>query len=126
MSWRKLIIYGVIAIFAKIAFADIIVQLNTNRPINDVSDKFVSFTMKPEDLYEALDGPQRCVLKSSDINAIFYKLIWFNRKSVTRMASMLSDAHIKFVGDYYFASERDTHLRNPTKIVWKGFNKWTK
>ncbi|XP_073816706.1 uncharacterized protein [Musca autumnalis] len=85
---------------------DIMVQLNVNRPVNDVSDKFVSFTMKPEDLYEALDGS--------------------HRKSITRMASMLSHSHLKFVGDYYFASKKNTKLRNPTKIVWKGFNKWTR
>ena len=40
---------------------------------------------------------------------------------------MLSHAHVKFVGDFYFATKTDTiRLRNPTKIVWKGFNKWTK
>ncbi|XP_059217813.1 uncharacterized protein LOC106095284 isoform X2 [Stomoxys calcitrans] len=106
MSWKYLISVALIAIWIKLSLGDIVVQLNINRPVNDVSDKFVSFTMKPEDLYEALDGS--------------------HRKSITRMASMLDHSHIKFVGDYYFASETNTKLRNPTKIVWKGFNKWTR
>ncbi|XP_058982868.1 uncharacterized protein LOC101898197 isoform X2 [Musca domestica] len=106
MAWKRFIIYLSIALCAKFANADIMVQLNINRPVNDVSDKFVSFTMKPEDLYEALDGS--------------------HRKSITRMASMLSHSHLKFVGDYYFATKKNTKLRNPTKIVWKGFNKWTR
>lgn len=59
MSWRVLIIYGFIVLWSGITVADIIVQLNVNRPVNDVSDKFISFIMKPEDLYEALDGSHR-------------------------------------------------------------------
>ncbi|XP_075147960.1 uncharacterized protein LOC142221953 isoform X2 [Haematobia irritans] len=105
-SWRYLITLGFLTIWIGITLGDIVVQLNINRPVNDVSDKFISFTMKPEDLYEALDGS--------------------HRKSITRMASLLNHSHLKFVGDYYFASETNTKLRNPTKIVWKGFNKWTR
>ena len=42
------------------------------------------------------------------------------------MANLLSDAYIKFVGDYHFASKSETKVRNPTRIVWKGFNRWTR
>lgn len=60
MSWlRSLYFHGVLLLFAHLVWTDVIVQLNINRPINDVSDKFVSFTMKPEDLYKALDGSNR-------------------------------------------------------------------
>ncbi|XP_017101696.2 uncharacterized protein [Drosophila bipectinata] len=86
--------------------ADTLVQLHVNRPYNDVNEKFVSFAVRPEDLYDALDGK--------------------NRKAVTNMATLLGDAHIKFVGDFYFASNAPTRLRNPTKIIWKGFNRWTR
>ncbi|XP_034661523.1 uncharacterized protein LOC117897048 [Drosophila subobscura] len=86
--------------------ADTMVQLHVNRPYNDVSEKFVSFAVRPEDLYDALDGK--------------------NRKAVTSMATLLGEAHIKFVGDFYFASKAPTRLRNPTKIIWKGFNRWTR
>ncbi|KAI8130575.1 hypothetical protein FF38_06183 [Lucilia cuprina] len=108
MSWlRSIFFYAGLLLFAHYAIADVIVQLNINRPIYDVSDKFISFSIKPEDLYKALDGS--------------------NRKTITRMASMLSHSHVKFVGDFYFASKTEgIRLRNPTKIVWKGFNKWTK
>lgn len=105
MYWSGFFIGLCMAAVAAIAAADTLVQLNINRPINDVSSKFVSFSMKPEDLYRALDGPKR--------------------KTITRMASMLGNAHIKFIGDYNFAEMTETRLRNPTKIVWKGFNKWS-
>lgn len=63
-----------------------------------------------------------CELIGKCLNNIFYF-----RKTITRMASMLSHSHVKFVGDYYFAAKTEgIRLRNPTKIVWKGFNKWTK
>ncbi|XP_016987551.2 uncharacterized protein LOC108050389 [Drosophila rhopaloa] len=91
---------------AIVCWADTLVQLNVNRPYNDVNEKFVSFAVRPEDLYDALDGK--------------------NRKAVTSLANLLGDAHIKFVGDFYFASNAPTRLRNPTKIIWKGFNRWTK
>ncbi|KAH8417446.1 hypothetical protein KR222_000051 [Zaprionus bogoriensis] len=86
--------------------ADTLVQLHVNRPYNDVSEKFVSFAVRPEDLYDALDGK--------------------NRKAVTSMAALLGDAYVKFVGDFYFATNAPTRLRNPTKIIWKGFNRWTR
>ncbi|EDV93301.1 GH19226 [Drosophila grimshawi] len=85
--------------------ADTLVQLHVNRPYNDVSEKFVSFAVRPEDLYDALDGK--------------------NRKAVTSMAALLEDAYVKFVGDFYFATNAPKRLRNPTKIIWKGFNRWT-
>ncbi|XP_052856087.1 LOW QUALITY PROTEIN: uncharacterized protein LOC128264569 [Drosophila gunungcola] len=91
---------------AVVSWADTLVQLHVNRPYNDVNEKFVSFAVRPEDLYDALDGK--------------------NRKAVTSLANLLGDAHIKFVGDFYFASNAPTRLRNPTKIVWKGFNRWTR
>ncbi|KAH8382341.1 hypothetical protein KR009_002965 [Drosophila setifemur] len=90
----------------ELSWADTLVQLHVNRPYNDVNEKFVSFAVRPEDLYDALDGK--------------------NRKAVTNMANMLGDAHLKFVGDFYFASNAPTRLRNPSKIIWKGFNRWTK
>ncbi|KAL7727758.1 hypothetical protein ACLKA6_008090 [Drosophila palustris] len=86
--------------------ADTLVQLHVNRPYNDVSEKFVSFAVKPEDMYDALDGK--------------------NRKAVTSMAALLGDAYVKFIGDFYFATNAPTRLRNPTKIIWKGFNRWTR
>ncbi|XP_060645507.1 uncharacterized protein LOC132784120 [Drosophila nasuta] len=88
------------------AQADTLVQLHVNRPYNDVSEKFVSFAVKPEDMYDALDGK--------------------NRKAVTSMAALLGDAYVKFTGDFYFATNAPTRLRNPTKIIWKGFNRWTR
>nr|XP_036677908.1 uncharacterized protein LOC118879028 [Drosophila suzukii] len=91
---------------AVVCWADTLVQLHVNRPYNDVNEKFVSFAVRPEDLYDALDGK--------------------NRKAVTNLANLLGDAHIKFVGDFYFASNAPTKLRNPTKIIWKGFNRWTR
>ncbi|XP_033167090.1 uncharacterized protein LOC117145510 [Drosophila mauritiana] len=91
---------------AVVCFADTLVQLHVNRPYNDVNEKFVSFAVRPEDLYDALDGK--------------------NRKAVTNLANLLGDAHIKFVGDFYFASNAPTRLRNPTKIIWKGFNRWSR
>ncbi|KAH8268035.1 hypothetical protein KR018_007428 [Drosophila ironensis] len=86
--------------------ADTLVQLHVNRPYNDVNEKFVSFAVRPEDLYDALDGK--------------------NRKAVTNLATLLGDSHVKFIGDFYFASNAPTRLRNPTKIIWKGFNRWTR
>lgn len=86
--------------------ADTLVQLHVNRPYNDVNEKFVSFAVKPEDLYDALDGK--------------------SRKAVTSMAALLGDAYVKFIGDFYFASNAPQRLRNPTKIIWKGFNRWTR
>ncbi|ALC46096.1 CG14309 [Drosophila busckii] len=86
--------------------ADTLVKLHVNRPYNDVHEKFVSFVVKPEDLYDALDGK--------------------HRKAVTSMAALLGDAFVKFDGDFYFASNAPTRLRNPTKIIWKGFNRWTR
>lgn len=56
---RNLYFCGLFLLFALKVNADVIVQLNINRPINDVSDKFISFTIKPEDLYKALDGSNR-------------------------------------------------------------------
>ncbi|KAM7361967.1 uncharacterized protein ACRADG_012829 [Cochliomyia hominivorax] len=108
MSWlHNICIYGLFLILTLQVRADVMVQLNINRPINDVSDKFISFSLRPEDLYKALDGT--------------------NRKTITRMAAMLSNSNVKFVGDFYFAAKTEgIRLRNPTKIVWKGFNKWTK
>ncbi|XP_037732639.1 uncharacterized protein LOC119563360 [Drosophila subpulchrella] len=91
---------------AVVCWADTLVQLHVNRPYNDVNEKFVSFAVRPEDLYDALDGK--------------------NRKAVTNLANLLGDAHIKFVGDFYFASNAPSKLRNPTKIIWKGFNRWTR
>ncbi|XP_016948360.1 uncharacterized protein LOC108023410 [Drosophila biarmipes] len=91
---------------AVVCWADTLVQLHVNRPYNDVNEKFVSFAVRPEDLYDALDGK--------------------NRKAVTNLANLLGDSHIKFVGDFYFASNAPTKLRNPTKIIWKGFNRWTR
>ncbi|XP_017013626.2 uncharacterized protein [Drosophila takahashii] len=91
---------------AVVCWADTLVQLHVNRPYNDVNEKFVSFAVRPEDLYDALDGK--------------------NRKAVTNLANLLGDAHIKFVGDFYFASNAPSRLRNPTKIIWKGFNRWTR
>ncbi|XP_017035955.1 uncharacterized protein [Drosophila kikkawai] len=91
---------------AVVCLADTLVQLNVNRPYNDVNEKFVSFAVRPEDLYDALDGK--------------------SRKAVTNLANLLGDAHIKFIGDFYFASNAPTRLRNPTKIIWKGFNRWTR
>ncbi|KAH8288778.1 hypothetical protein KR054_009510 [Drosophila jambulina] len=91
---------------AVVCRADTLVQLNVNRPYNDVNEKFVSFAVRPEDLYDALDGK--------------------NRKAVTNLANLLGDAHIKFIGDFYFASNAPSRLRNPTKIIWKGFNRWTR
>ncbi|XP_017039772.1 uncharacterized protein LOC108087101 [Drosophila ficusphila] len=96
----------VLVSLAIVCWADTLVQLNVNRPFNDVNEKFVSFAVKPEDLYDALDGK--------------------NRKGVTNLANLLGDAHIKFVGDFYFASNAPTRLRNPSKIIWKGFNRWTR
>ena len=55
----KIFLSGCVLLFAQTIWADIVVQLNINRPINDVSDKFISFTLKPEDLYKALDGRHR-------------------------------------------------------------------
>lgn len=86
--------------------ADTLVQLHVNRPYNDVNEKFVSFAVRPEDMYDALDGK--------------------NRKAVTSMAALLGDAYVKFTGDFYFATNAPTRLRNPTKIIWKGFNRWTR
>lgn len=86
--------------------ADTLVQLHVNRPYNDVNEKFVSFAVRPEDMYDALDGK--------------------NRKAVTSMAALLGDAYVKFIGDFYFATNAPTRLRNPTKIIWKGFNRWTR
>lgn len=94
-----------LAVLAKTG-ADTLVQLHVNRPYNDVSEKFVSFAVRPEDLYDALDGK--------------------NRKAVTSMAALLGDAYVKFIGDFYFATNAPTRLRNPTKIIWKGFNRWTR
>lgn len=91
---------------AVVCWADTLVQLNVNRPYNDVNEKFVSFAVRPEDLYDALDGK--------------------NRKAVTNLANLLGNAHVKFIGDFYFASNAPTRLRNPTKIIWKGFNRWTR
>lgn len=60
ISWLgNIVLYGVLSLLVQSAWADVIVQLNINRPINDVSEKFVSFTMKPEDLYMGLDGSNR-------------------------------------------------------------------
>lgn len=56
---RNLYFWGLILLLIYEIKADVIVQLNINRPINDVSDKFISFTIKPEDLYKALDGSNR-------------------------------------------------------------------
>ncbi|KAH8312159.1 hypothetical protein KR044_009626 [Drosophila immigrans] len=95
-----------LALLAAAAHADTLVQLHVNRPYNDVSEKFVSFAVKPEDMYDALDGK--------------------NRKAVTSMAALLGDAYVKFIGDFYFATNAPTRLRNPTKIIWKGFNRWTR
>ncbi|XP_030370825.1 uncharacterized protein LOC115621345 [Scaptodrosophila lebanonensis] len=95
-----------LAAFLAVSWADTLVQLHVNRPYNDVSEKFVSFAVKPEDLYDALDGP--------------------NRKALTGMAAMLGDSYVKFIGDFYFATNAPKRLRNPTKIIWKGFNRWTR
>lgn len=102
---RLLLIVLLLAVLAKTG-ADTLVQLHVNRPYNDVSEKFVSFAVRPEDLYDALDGK--------------------NRKAVTSMAALLGDAYVKFIGDFYFATNAPTRLRNPTKIIWKGFNRWTR
>lgn len=56
---RNLYLWSLILLLIYEIKADVIVQLNINRPINDVSDKFISFTIKPEDLYKALDGSNR-------------------------------------------------------------------
>ncbi|EDW80570.1 uncharacterized protein Dwil_GK11492 [Drosophila willistoni] len=100
---QVLLLSGLLAV---VCWGDTLVQLHVNRPYNDVSEKFVSFAVKPEDLYDALDGK--------------------NRKAVTSMAALLGDAYIKFIGDFYFATNAPTRLRNPTKIIWKGFNRWTR
>jgi len=44
---------------AVVCWADTLVQLHVNRPYNDVNEKFVSFAVRPEDLYDALDGKNR-------------------------------------------------------------------
>ncbi|XP_036344560.1 uncharacterized protein LOC118753791, partial [Rhagoletis pomonella] len=94
-----------IAIFAFSTYADVFVQVNLNRPFNDVNEKFVSFAVEPADLYRALDGP--------------------NRKVLTHMATMLGSSYVKFISDYNFISNTETNYRNPTKTIWKGFNRWT-
>ncbi|XP_011211504.2 uncharacterized protein LOC105231751 [Bactrocera dorsalis] len=94
-----------ITICASSAYADLLVQLNVNRPLNDVNEKFVSFTVDPSDLYHALDGS--------------------NRKTLTQMATMLGTSYVKFSDDYNFIPDTDTKYRNPTKTIWKGFNRWT-
>ena len=43
--------------------SDSLLQLNINRPFNDVNENFISFAIKPEELYRGLDGPNRCVCK---------------------------------------------------------------
>ncbi|XP_017084360.2 uncharacterized protein LOC108116821 [Drosophila eugracilis] len=101
MWYLSLVLLGLVVV----SRADTLVQLHVNRPYNDVNEKFVSFAVRPEDLYDALDGK--------------------NRKAVTNLANLLGDSHIKFVGDFYFATNAPTRLRNPTKIIWKGFNRWT-
>ncbi|XP_037943903.1 uncharacterized protein LOC119676719 [Teleopsis dalmanni] len=45
---------------------------------------------------------------------------------MTQMATTLGDSYIKFIGDYFFAANAETKLRNPTKVIWKGFNRWTR
>ncbi|XP_001358544.4 uncharacterized protein [Drosophila pseudoobscura] len=106
MEMRCLYLAVLLCSLLVVCRADTLVQLHVNRPYNDVNEKFVSFAVRPEDLYDALDGK--------------------NRKAVTSMATLLGDAHIKFVGDFYFATNAPTRLRNPTKIIWKGFNRWTR
>ncbi|XP_034487584.1 uncharacterized protein LOC117791805 [Drosophila innubila] len=103
-----LCLHVVLFLLGLLAFsrADTLVQLHVNRPYNDVNEKFVSFAVRPEDMYDALDGK--------------------NRKAVTSMAALLGDAYVKFIGDFYFATNAPTRLRNPTKIIWKGFNRWTR
>lgn len=49
----------IIVICVSSVYADLLVQLNVNRPLNDVNEKFVSFTVEPSDLYHALDGLNR-------------------------------------------------------------------
>ncbi|XP_004534304.1 uncharacterized protein LOC101451833 [Ceratitis capitata] len=94
------------ALCASFVYADLFVQLNVNRPLNDVSEKFVSFTVEPADLYRALDGP--------------------NRKTLTQMATLLGSSYVKFSNDYNFIPEdTETKYKNPTKTIWKGFNRWT-
>ncbi|XP_069961697.1 uncharacterized protein [Bactrocera oleae] len=95
----------IIVICVSSVYADLLVQLNVNRPLNDVNEKFVSFTVEPSDLYHALDG--------------------LNRKTLTQMATMLGTSYIKFSDDYNFIPDTDTKYRNPTKTIWKGFNRWT-
>ncbi|XP_067619705.1 uncharacterized protein [Eurosta solidaginis] len=95
----------VILLFITTVCADLLVQINVNRPFNDVNEKFVSFTVEPEDLYKALDGP--------------------NRKTSTQMATLLGSSFIKFSNDYNFIPDVETKYRNPTKTLWKGFNRWT-
>ncbi|XP_011178296.2 uncharacterized protein LOC105209555 [Zeugodacus cucurbitae] len=95
----------IITISISTVCADLLVQLNVNRPLNDVNEKFVSFTVDPADLYHALDGA--------------------NRKTFTQMTTMLGSSYIKFSDDYNFIPDTDTKYRNPTKTIWKGFNRWT-
>ncbi|XP_054736446.1 uncharacterized protein LOC129243436 [Anastrepha obliqua] len=109
MTFPKTPISGVISLIITIivssVYAEVFVQVNLNRPLNDVNEKFVSFTVEPADLYRALDGP--------------------NRKSLTHMATLLGSSYIKFGSDYNFIPDTETKYRNPTKTVWKGFNRWT-
>lgn len=86
--------------------ADILVNVNVNKPVHDVSEQFVSFSVGPELLYATLDGP--------------------NKKTLTDMAALLGPSYIKMTGDYFFPADIKSTLKNPTQTIWSGFNRWTR
>lgn len=55
----------IITICVSSVYADLLVQLNVNRPLNDVNEKFISFTVEPADLYHALDGMNRWLIMTN-------------------------------------------------------------
>lgn len=67
-----------------------------------------------------------CDDKNKVKSKVTRKFIQIYRKSMTRMAAMLGDSYVKFVGEYYFAASSEIKLRNPTKVIWKGFNRWSR
>ncbi|XP_055904436.1 uncharacterized protein LOC129940199 [Eupeodes corollae] len=89
-----------------VASADILVNVNVNKPVHDVSEQFVSFSIAPELLYGTLDGE--------------------NKKTLTDMAALLGPSYVKLTGDYFFPTDIKSTLKNPTQTIWSGFNRWTR
>ncbi|XP_055852905.1 uncharacterized protein LOC129916792 [Episyrphus balteatus] len=89
-----------------VVLADILVNVNVNKPVHDVSEQFVSFSIAPELLYGTLDGT--------------------NKKTLTDMAALLGPSFIKMTGDYFFPTDIKSTLKNPTQTIWSGFNRWTR